>query len=182
MLPDNRKLNDYLPDFLRPHFESLLESEEPEFELAWAKLFDVLENAFLDSAKEEGISRYESLLRITPLASDNLENRRFVVLTRIGSNQIVTLQTIKEELAALVGEQGYQLTVDSSSYVMTVRLELGVKRHFDVVKAGFKAKCPANLIINVTLLYNTHSDLSSYTHAQLSAYTHHGLREEVFNG
>jgi hypothetical protein len=38
---------------------------------------------------------------------------------------------------------------------------------------------PANMIINMSLIYEQHENWTTYTHQQLSAYTHEQLRNGV---
>ena len=38
---------------------------------------------------------------------------------------------------------------------------------------------PLNMLIDLSLLYNSHKILSGFTHRQLNQYTHKQLREEV---
>ena len=181
MLPYERSLKDYLPDFLIPYFERQLDAEEPEFELAWNNTADFLDNAFLFTAHEAGIARLENILRITPRLTDTLEDRRFIVQTRINMSQIVTVRVMEEQLSALCGPNGFRMTVNYDQYILDVSINLGVKRHFDAVKEMLGRLAPANLLIQVTLLYNTHLTLSEFTHGQLAAYTHTQLREDGFD-
>ena len=40
---------------------------------------------------------------------------------------------------------------------------------------------PANMVIDLDLLYNQHSDFDGLTHEELSVYTHQQLRDEVIS-
>jgi hypothetical protein len=41
---------------------------------------------------------------------------------------------------------------------------------------------PLNMVLEVTVMYNTHQVLSAFTHAQLGEKTHYELRNEVIEG
>ncbi len=181
MLPSDRNLKNYLPDFLIPYFERQLDAEEPEFEQAWENTADFLENAFLFTAHETGIERLERILKITPLQTDSLDDRRFIVHARLNTIQIVTVRTMEEQLTALCGPGEFIMTVNHDQYILDVKINLGVKRHFDAAKEMLNRLAPANLLIHVTLLYNTHLVLADYTHGQLAAHTHKQLREDIFD-
>ena len=40
-----------------------MDAEEPEFELAWDKLADFLDDAFILSAHDSGVTRFEKILK-----------------------------------------------------------------------------------------------------------------------
>ena len=80
-----RKLIDYLPYVIRDYaeFQGIMGSEQPEVEKAWNTTDDLLDNQFIPTAGNMGLSRWEKILGITPKGTDSLEDRRFRILTRI---------------------------------------------------------------------------------------------------
>ena len=149
-----RKLIEYLPYVVRDYseFQGLTAGEQPEFEQAWNRADELLDNQFVLTAGNLGLSRWEEILGIVPKATDTLDDRRFRVLTRLN-----------EELP----------------YELIVKIGLAAKRNFSDVEALLERVSPENLILSLSQLYNTHAELARFTHAQLAAYPHHDLRNEV---
>ena len=75
-----RKVNlvSYLPCFLTEFKENivLLDAENPEFEFLWKSFDRILKNEYISTADEYGLSRFEDIVGIKPLADDTLESRR----------------------------------------------------------------------------------------------------------
>ena len=149
-----RKLIDYLPYVIRDYaeFQGIMGSEQPEIEKAWNTTDDLLDNQFIPTAGNMGLSRWEKILGITPKGTDSLEDRRFRILTRINE------------------ERTYQLLV---------KIGLAAKNNFNDVESLLNRVVPQNMVVTLLQLYNTHAELGRFTHAQLAAYTHNQLRNEV---
>lgn len=181
----DREINilNYLPDFLKEfrEFRELAAAENPELILIWRLLEDVLNDQFVADATENGIKRWETILKIFPKGSDSLEVRKFRILARLNEKLPYTRRTLESQLDALCGELGYSVELRNDEYTLVVRVALAEKGKFDEVSSLLKRTVPANIIIDLSLLYNTHAVLSRYTNEQLAAYTHEQLRSEVLN-
>lgn len=176
-----RNLIDYLPRFLQEirEFQAINGTEQPEFANLWGDLGDVLNDQFIGTATENGISRWESMLGIKPMASDSLEERRFRVLTRVNEQLPYTITGLKRQLETLCGIGNYEVVLNSGAYTLSVKVGLAAKKNYDDVESMVNRMVPANLIVDISLKYNQHMTLDNYTHQQLAAYTHYGLRNEV---
>lgn len=176
-----RKLIDYLPYVVRDYneFQGIMGSEQPEFERAWSSAEDLLDNQFISTAGNMGLSRWEKILEITPKGTDTLEDRRFRILTRINEELPYTLPQLRNILATLCGAGNYSADVVEGTYQLVVKIGLAAKNNFSDVEALLNRVVPQNLIVNLLQLYNTHAELKPFTHAQLAAYTHNQLRNEV---
>ena len=177
-----RKLIDYLPEFLRNvrEYKAILtDAVQPEV----IELFQAIENAlsdqFVDSASESAISRYEKMLKITPRATQTLDERRFTILTLMNAQLPYTLNSLKKRLENLCGKDNYSVEVDANNYTLVVRVALTAKNAFNDVCDVLEKIVPANMVIDASLMYNQHEIFNSYTHEQLGAYTHDQLRNEV---
>ena len=102
-----RKLIDYLPYVIRDYaeFQGIMGSEQPEIEKAWNTTDDLLDNQFIPTAGNMGLSRREKILGITPKGTDSLEDRRFRILTRINEELPYTLPQLRNILETLCGSQ-----------------------------------------------------------------------------
>ena len=176
-----RKLINYLPFIIRDYdvFRALMAAEQPEFETAWAVFNDLLDNQFISTAGNIGLSRWEEILDITPKGTDTLDDRRFRILTRINEELPYTLPQLRVILEALCGDGNYSATIEEGTYILVVKIGLAAKKNFDSVAAMLDRVVPQNILYELSQLYNTHAELGAFTHAELHAYTHDQLRNEV---
>ena len=176
-----RKLIDYLPYVIRDYaeFQGIMGSEQPEIEKAWNTTDDLLDNQFVPTAGNMGLSRWEKILGITPKGTDSLEDRRFRILTRINEELPYTLPQLRNILETLCGKGNYSADVEEGTYQLLVKIGLAAKNNFNDVESLLNRVVPQNLVVTLLQLYNTHAELGRFTHAQLAAYTHNQLRNEV---
>lgn len=177
----DRNLIDYLPQVLKEKRELKLtfQSEQIEIEKSWDALKNALNDQFVVDSTEYGVSRWEKILGIIPKATETLDIRKFRILTRLNEQLPYTFTTLKQQLEALCGSDGYSLTLKNEIYTIEVKVNLIAKSNFDDVAALLHRVIPANMVIDLKLIYNQQSTLSQFTHGQLQAYTHNQLRSEV---
>ena len=174
-----RELIDYLPPVVRGYeeFQAIVAAQQPELERAWAQAENLLDNQFLSTAGEVGLSRWERILEITPKGTESLDDRRFRVQARLNERLPYTMRRLREILTTLCGVGGSTATVQD--YTLVVRVALTAKSNYTDVAALLERVAPENLAIDLSLLYNTHAKLARFTHAELSRFTHEQLRNEV---
>lgn len=179
----DRNLIDYLPEILKEvrELKAIVEAEQPEAVDLWTALENALNDQFINDATENGVIRLEKILKIIPKATDTLDFRKFRILARFNEQLPYTFRTLEQQLVTLCGANGFILTLNNAAYTLTVRVEMSAKKKFDEVGALLNRTVPANMIIDLSLLYNQHSTLANFTHSQLSAYTHDQLRNEVIS-
>lgn len=153
--------------------------ENPILESLWQIIEDTLNNQFIITANEVGISRYEKMLGLQVSDSDTLETRIFRVLARYQEQAPYTYRTLRQVLDSLLGAGNYTMERKVNEKWLTVKIELTVRRQFEVVTETLERMVPQNMILRVELRYNQHSTLGRYTHAQLASFTHQQIREEV---
>lgn len=175
-----RNLSDYLPLFIQDYAQirEIMNTEQVNVEKVWDDAESVMNDQFVVDATENGVRRWEKILKITPKATENLDERKFYVLARLNEKLPYTLEALSNMLSYLCGANGYTLKLDSNNYVLTVKLALASKHNFEAVEKLLTRVVPANLV-TVTGLFNTHSILGGFTHEQLKAYTHKEVREEM---
>lgn len=171
--------------YLPPIFHEIKEMieiakvENPLLEALWQEIENALLDQFLLSATERGIKRNEDMLHIVSMATESLETRRFMLLTRFNEQVPYTRPVLRNLLNTLLGENGYELTINAADKTLKVKIELTVKGTFEAVEQMLERITPQNMVITVELRYNQYSLLAKYTHAQLAAFTHEQLRNEV---
>lgn len=177
----NRHLLDYLPPFMREFAEMkrIMDAEQTEVDDLWKSCDKALDEQFVATASEYGISRYERILGIVPKATSTLDERRFTISTRMTEDTPYTMTSLKQKLENLCGKDGYSVELDANNYILKVRIALTARNNYDDVCAMLQKIVPANMVIDASLMYNQNKKFVSYTHEQLKAYTHNQLRNEV---
>lgn len=177
----DRNLIDYLPQVLKEvrELKLIFQSEQTEIADLWGSIDNALNDQFVIDATEYGVGRWEKILGIIPKATESLDARKFRILTRLNEQLPYTMRTLKQQLEALCGKDGYSIELYNDVYTIEVKVNLIAKSNFDDVDALLQRVIPANMIIDLGLMYNQHSTLKQFTHAHLQAYTYNQLRSEV---
>jgi hypothetical protein len=177
------KIIDYLPGVLKEvrEFKAINTAENPELSSLWDAIEDVFSDQFVNDATENGVKRWESSLEISPKGTDALDVRKFRIISRLNEQLPYTYAKLKQQLETLCGESGYSIALLNNEYKLIVRVELSVRGKFTEVGSLLNRTVPANLVIDLSLMYNQHSAFSNFTHSQLSNYTHYLLRNEVIH-
>ncbi len=171
----------YLPEYLHGFRElkELMGAQQPEVQ-ALEDATEVLKNnQFILSADGQGIRKFETMLGVTALDDDTLENRKFRVLSRWNNAIPYTVPVLKRKLENLCGEGGCLLEIFHTEYRVKVRVALASKKNYRMVGEMLGEVIPANMEIDLSLLYNQHKTLGKFTHSQLAAFTHRQIRNEV---
>lgn len=150
---------------------------QPEIEKLWEAVDKVMNNRFIDSATNEGISVLESEYGITPKIRD-LDTRKFVLLTKWHENPLNSYRCVYNKLESLCGEENFHMSI--TGFNLYVELALEISEKYDAVVKMLKEIVPANIVITVQIMYNKHDALKGFTHTELKAFTHERLRKEVF--
>lgn len=171
----------YLPEYMQTYKEirEALLAQQPEIQKLEDTTENIQNNQFILYANEQGIERFEALLGVKAVDDDSLENRKFRVLSLWNNYIPYTTQVLHGKLETICGKDGYKLKVINEQYKVVVRVALKSKKNFKMVEEMLNIVLPANMIIDLSLLYNQHSTLLKYTHAQLKGKTHREVREEV---
>lgn len=175
---------DYLPSLIAQtdEFSAIGAAENEQVNDLWAAHKNVYNNQFIATLDENGCERWEKILDITPMGTDTLEDRRFRIAARINADIPYTYKQLQNMLASLCNDD-YTMELQNEDYKLIVRVALSAQRQYSEVEKLLKRVLPANLVLDLSLLYNQYQDLKPKTHAQLSAYTHKQLREEeISNG
>ena len=183
-MSSDRKLIDYLPHFMQAHKEMtvIMETEQVEIDRLWLNAENALADQFIQEATVNGVKRWESMLGVSPKDTDNLDERKFRILTMLNRELPYTLRKLEQALTNLCGAGGFSINLQAREYRIDVKLALDNKNNYQDVVNLLKKMIPANMVPCVQIMYVTNEVLSGYTHEQLSAYTHEQLREVSVNG
>ena len=140
----------YLPPFMTEFKEirAALEAENQEFVLVWKAAGRVLQNEFLASADEYGISRFEKILEILPSIEDTLESRRARVQARWMNTIPYTFRSLIEKMIALCGETDFKIIKDYYHYRIEFQTSLILYGQVEELERILERMLPCNLVID----------------------------------
>ena len=176
-----RRIIDYLPKILRPvrEFNLSAEANQEEIDKLWSAINQAMDDQFILSAGESGISRWENMLNIQPKATDSLKERAFRVLIRIAETLPYTIRTLHFLLGQLCGPNNFSIDRYPSEHLISIKIFLTAKGNYQDVLDMLDRVLPANLILEFGLKYNSWSDAKRITWKDARAYTWRSIREEV---
>lgn len=174
-------LKEYWPRYLQDlvEFDQIASAEQPEFQEAMQDVQGASNNFFLDSLTDYGCQRWESILNLPKIYNNTLEERRFRIMTWLNRQAPFTMTTLCQQLSSLCGEEGYTVELNAKNYLLVVRVALTSKNNFNDVETMLKRIVPANIVIDLSLKYNSNEMLFGFTHEELAAYNHEQMRSEV---
>ena len=176
----DRKLIEYLPDFLRDFREIkiILEQEQKHAEKIDDAKESVFDNNFIETLTPEGCERWETSLEL-PSRNLTLAERRNQILGRFAEQRPYTMRSLRNQLTAICGEDGYTLSMDENEYILTVRIKMHLDGKYEAVKTLLDRIVPANVLIDLSLLYNTWGQLRGKTWGELAQYTWRQIKEDA---
>ena len=171
----------YWPEFMGELLElkALASAEQSEIDDALETIRVAPENFYISTLTAEGAKRWEQMLCLPIQQGGALDDRRFRILSKMTEQRPFTMRTLDELLRTLCGADGFTVVCVGASYSLVVRVALTAKQNFDDVDALLNRVVPANMVIDLSLLYNQHKTMALFTHAQLAQYRHYQLRNEV---
>ena len=174
-------LINHLPEVYKKieEFQEIMKVESPVINSLWQNVQNIYDNSFILTSNDEGLDRRYRFLGMPIMPGEDLETRRFKILTRYQEQAPYTWRSLINLLNSLLGEGNYVLTRDVPNNEVRVKLELGIAAQYDALVDLLERIVPVSMNLFVELRYNTYGQLRPFTHAQLSAYTHENLREGV---
>ena len=142
----------YLPPFIAEYKETniTLTAEEPEFVLVWEAADRTLKNAFIATADEYGISKFEKMLNILPSCDDTLESRRARVQSRWFTALPYTWRMLIQKLIALCGENNFTITKQFDFYRINLDVQLELFGQLEELERIIETMLPCNVVVCIT--------------------------------
>lgn len=157
------KLEDHLPNFVQEYREiqEIMNTENPEFQLAMDESEKIKDNQFIQSCDEEGISRYEAMMGIIPLETDTLQSRISRVLTRWNKSIPYTYYLLLRKLNSLCGIDNYEIIRDIDKYKMEITTHLELSGQVDELIYLLDDLIPANIecVLNNEITLNPKTEI-----------------------
>ena len=173
----------YLPEVFKSIREMTAHAEavNPEITALWEEIEKAYNDQYLYTMTENGVKRWEKMLKIEPMGTDTLEDRRFRIINRLNAQLPYTYRMLEHHMNQMCGEGGYTMKYTPEDWKLTVKVALTQKKQFAEILDLINTMIPANIVLDYDLLYNSYELLAGYTHEQLAAYTHGQLRNEVLS-
>lgn len=172
----------YLPPLYNDVVEmnALLSAEGVVFGNADAEAQNALKDQFIQTATNYGISLFEDVLGIVPNPStESWEYRRLRLLSRMSANPPFTEEFLIEHLTNVIGTGNFTVAVHHATYTVEARILIPAKTFFTEAQLFLLEVVPANMLIDLSIKYNSHHMLSFFTHEALAIRTYYELREEL---
>lgn len=159
----NERMFNYYPEVIKAirEFQYLIGTQALEVEEMHEELVKILANAYVSTADENTLEKWEKFLGITPLeqGEDTLEtwisDRRETVLARLYFTEKLNTKTIADVVKIFTGGEARSYFRDGVIYVL-ISVPKNAKRFkFENVKQELQKKTPAHLLLQVDLNYRT---------------------------
>lgn len=129
-------------------FKAIADAENPEFNYLWEKIYGLVDEFFVRTASEYGVSRMEKILNIVPLATDTLDQRKEKLLWKMNLKLPYTIRFLKNILASIVGEENRTVVMDNDIRTLTVKIKDGLTDMIQLRK-DLEKIIPADLILDL---------------------------------
>ena len=146
------RLNKHLPEFIGSikEFVELDNVITPELEEINKKIWQLQQNQFIESANEEGLKRYEQMLKIAPV--NDIDMRRFNILNKYNSSIPFTMTWLVNTLNTIVGKGDFLIDMSYNTYTLTISIIKPKEHLIPTLKKDLRERIPANLILNIITL------------------------------
>lgn len=134
-----------------PEFTAIADAENPEFNYLWEKTYGLVDEFFVRTATEYGVSRMEKILKIVPLTTETLDQRKTKIIWKMNLKIPYTMRFLKNILASMVGEENREVEHDNDSRTLTVKIKDGLWNMAQLRK-DLEKIIPADLILNLEVM------------------------------
>lgn len=145
----DRDLIKYLPYEVRKYkdYQVITESENPEFTKIFEVSKKILDESFIESSTEYGVSRLEKILNIYPKSYDTLEDRKVRLLTWWNNQVPYTWRVLIERLNVICGVGNYDIKLLNDTYQIDLKTELNTSSQYEDLLFLFDRIVPVNIEI-----------------------------------
>lgn len=157
----NERMLNYYPEIIKGirEFKELIETESIEIEDIHEELVKILENAYVTTADEPTLAKWESFLGITPLdqGEDDFDtwvsDRRETILARLYHTEKMNTTSIADVVRIFTGGETRSYFRDGIIYVLISPPRNAKRYKFENVEQELQKKTPAHLILQVQRNY-----------------------------
>lgn len=130
------------------NFQQIAAAENPEFNLLVEKLNALEKDGFIPTATEYGVKRWEQILGLVASDGMTLDERKAQILNYLNVKTAYTIRTLRQMLAAIVGEGNYTMHIDNDTQTLHLAFTSEVwNTKMNEVESLLKRVLPMNLDI-----------------------------------
>lgn len=128
------------------NFQQIAAAENPEFNLLVEKLNALEKDGFIPTATEYGVKRWEQILGLVASDGMTLDERKAQILNYLNVKTAYTIRTLRQMLAAIVGEGNYTMSLDNDTQTLHMAFTSSVwDTKMNEVESLLKRVLPMNL-------------------------------------
>ena len=174
-------LNIHLPLHLQEitEFKAINEVEGIEAEQLRNACIAARNEFFIATATDYGLKKREQPIKIMAKDNESLDDRRFRLIARYNEQAPFTFPSIEDQIERLCGKVGYVFEYGPEPFHLKVKVALIAKNQFGEVGLTLRKTVPANVVVNLSLLYNQWLTLTTKKWGEMTATTWHNARNEV---
>ena len=154
----------YYPPHIKniEEYKRIIVAYDKELRLLWAALGTQYDNQYFDTMDEATCARWEKLIGIQLVGDETLFERRIQIKGRWTSSLPYTEPKFHEVLQSMVGDY-YTLAVSVPDKELNVGILLAEVLKIDYVYEIMRAMAPADMVVNVRVVYNRWSRFQEET-------------------
>lgn len=130
-------------------FQQIANAENPEFNLQLERINRMLQDVFVQTATEYGVSRWERILNIYPESGETLDDRKIRIMTMLNIRLPYTWRTLEQMLAGCVGEGNFTMSIVNDTATLTIRVKAENNSQFEMVRILLNKVVPQNLVVDL---------------------------------
>ena len=148
----------------------------------WKCMDAELNNAFILSheglagADEYACSRWESILGLVAPDDMPLEDRQFTIYTKLFTRPPYSYNNVIKMIEFLIDSKAYDFKRDVNTKTVEIKIAVSSRYKAEAITELLDNIIPANMILNITIVYTTHDHMTIHTHDELSVYTHDEIK------
>lgn len=127
--------------------QEIMRVENPEFILLWEIMAGLLDNQFIPSMGELGLSHWEWILEVLPQDTDTIEDRRNRILRLLAGTRPYTVEKLQEMLDATFGRGAVGVDLNENLYEIWFILSKEMRERSGEVINYAEPIVPKNLLL-----------------------------------
>ena len=132
-------------------FKAIANAENPEFNYLWEKTYGLVDEFFVKTATEYGVSRMEKILKIIPLNTSTMQERKDKILWKMNLRVPYTMRFLKNILSSIVGEENRTVDLDNDTRILTIRIKSGLT-DMNQLERDLEKIVPEDLVLELDVM------------------------------
>ena len=129
-------------------FKAIANAENPEFNYLWEKTYGLVDEFFVRTASDIGVTKMEKILNIIPLKGSTLQERKDKILWKMNLKIPYTIRFLKNILSSVVGEENRTVDVDNDTRTLIVKIKSGLT-DMNSLRVDLEKIVPQDLILDL---------------------------------